>query len=62
MVVTNCPSDNVRIQTIQHALWVPVKVCSSTAVFFMDLSLTIDDLLDLQSVTFILQNVVVNLF
>lgn len=30
--------------------------------FFIDLSLTIDDLLDLQSVTFILQNVVVNLF
>lgn len=51
VVVTNCPSDNVEMQTIQHALWVPVKVCSSTAVFFIDLSLTIDDLLDLQSVT-----------
>lgn len=35
VVVTNCPSDNVGIQTIQHALWVPVKVWSSTAFFFL---------------------------
>lgn len=35
VVVVYCPSDNVRMQTIQHALWVPVKVCSSTAVFLL---------------------------
>lgn len=35
VVVVYCPSDNVGIQTIQHALWVPVKICSSTAVFLL---------------------------